>query len=47
MTGLKFRHISFVYTKFGSVIYQTCAGWIRYPVVYKFGTGLCLIIEEF
>ena len=31
MTGLNFRHISFFYRKFGSVIYQVCAGWIRYP----------------
>ena len=33
MTGLNFRHISFFYRKFGPVIYQTCAGWIRYPDV--------------
>ena len=31
MTGLNFRQISFVYRKLGSVIYQICAGWIRYP----------------
>ena len=31
MTGLNFRHLSFVYRKFGSVIYQIYAGWIRYP----------------
>ena len=31
MTGLNFRHIPFCYGKFGSVIYQACAGWIRYP----------------
>ena len=30
MTELNFRQISFFYRKFGSVIYQTCTGWIRY-----------------
>ena len=32
MTGLNFRQTHFIfYRKFGSVTYQTCAGWIRYP----------------
>ena len=30
MIGLNFRHISLGYSKFFSIIYQTCVGWIRY-----------------
>ena len=55
MTVLNFRHISFFYRKFGSVTYQICVGWIRYPdeghienSIFHLvcGSGIFLLLQE-
>ena len=40
MIGLNFRHISLGYSKFFSIIYQTCVGWIRYHDVGHRGNSI-------